>query len=107
MRTRIFFNHQTGERTELPEDQAAERQAAQDSSGPFVLRDINAIYKDGGIVSPIDGSFITSRSQMRRHNATHGVRQAGDFKPGELIAKEKARVEASRQRANGGSVEWK
>ncbi len=105
MRTRIFFNHQTGERFELSEDQIAERRNKQDS--PFVLKDVNAAYKDGGILSPIDGSFITSRSQLRAHERTHNVRQAGDFKPGELIGKERARVAAIRQRANGGSVEWK
>ena len=106
MRTRIFFNHQTGERFELSEDQLDERRAAKDS-GPFVMNDLSSAYKDGGILSPIDGSFITSRSQLRRHNATHNVRSAGDFKPGELIAKERARVEATRRRAEGGSVEWK
>lgn len=105
MRTRTFFNHQTGERFELSEDQIVERRNKQDSA--FILKDINAVYKEGGIKSPIDGSFITSRSQLRAHERSHNVRQAGDFKPGELIAKERARVDAVRQRAKGGSVEWK
>jgi hypothetical protein len=102
MRTRIFWNHQTGERYELSEDQIAERRNRQD--GPTVLPDIDRVY-GGGFTSPIDGSHITSRSQLRRHNATHQVRQGGDWKPGELIAKENARV--AERRAKGGHFEWK
>lgn len=105
MRTRIFFNHLTGERFTLSDDEVAERRNKQDSA--FVLKDINSVYREGGIRSPIDGSFITSRSQLRAHERTHNVRQAGDFKPGELIGKEKARVADNRRRAEGGSVEWK
>jgi len=105
MRTRTFFNHQTGERFELSEDQIADRRNKQDSA--FILKDINAVYKEGGILSPIDGSFITSRSQLRAHERTHNVRQAGDLKSGELIAKEKARKADVVRRAEGGSVEWK
>ena len=103
MRTRIFWNHQTGERYELSEDQIAERRNAQDA--PFVLPDLDRVY-GGGLTSPIDGSLITSRSQLRRHNATHGCRQ-GDFRPGEIIAKEKARVETNRRKAAGVFTEWK
>jgi hypothetical protein len=105
MRTRIFWNHQTGERFELSEEQAAERRNKQ--NGPMVLPDIDRAY-GGGFVSPVDGSHITSRSQLRRHNATHQCRQAGDFKRGELISKEKARVESKRQRAQNSGVtfEW-
>lgn len=101
MRTRYRYDHALGQVVEITAGQPEAQK------GPFVLRDINSAYKDGGIHSPIDGSFITSRSQLRRHNNTHNVRCAGDFKPGELIAKERARVEANRQRAKGGSVEWK
>ncbi|TXH51747.1 MAG: hypothetical protein E6Q97_17735 [Desulfurellales bacterium] len=77
-----------------------------EANGPMVLRDIDSAYKDGGFASPIDGTFITSRSQLRRHNATHGVRQAGDFKPGEIISGEKKRVAASQPNDNGVTFKW-
>ena len=105
MRTRTFYNHLTGERTTLSEDEIAARRNRQDSA--FILKDINAVYKEGGILSPIDGTFITSRSQLRAHERTHNVRQAGDFKRGELIAKEQARKAATVRRAEGGCIEWK
>jgi hypothetical protein len=79
------------------------------SGGPYVMPDLNAVYREGGIHSPIDGSFITSRAQLRRHNNTHQVRCGGDFKPGDLINKEKRRVEINRQLARQGKVDfaWK
>ena len=84
-----------------------------DHNGPHteqafhVLRDIDSAYKEGGFKSPIDGSFITSRSQLRAHNSKHGVRQAGDFKRGELIAAEKQRVAASMPNPRDGvSFKW-
>lgn len=92
MRTRIFYNHLTGERFELSEDDMAKRFIQPE--GPTFIPDISGAYKEGGILSPIDGSFITSRSQLHRHNVTHNVRCGGDFKPGELINKERKRVEA-------------
>lgn len=105
MRTRIFFNHHTGERTELTEDQVIAQRNRKDA--PMLLPDLDRVY-GGGFRSPIDGTFITSRSQLRRHEATHNVRQAGDFKPGELISKERARVEGIRRAANqGATFEWK
>lgn len=83
-----------------------------DHNGPHterthaVMPDISSAYKEGGFTSPIDGSFITSRSQLRRHNATHGVRQCGDFKPGEIISGEKKRVAASQPNDKGVSFRW-
>jgi hypothetical protein len=106
MRTRIFFNHQTGERTVMSEEDMAKRYI---QNGPTVIPDISGAYKEGGILSPIDGSFITSREQLRRHNITHNVRSGGDFKPGDLIRKEQRRVEINRQLAQRGKVDfaWK
>lgn len=57
-------------------------------------------------VSPIDGELITSRSKLRAHERRHGVRQAGDFKPGELIAAEKKRVAASMPPPTGVDFKW-
>ena len=105
MRTRTFYNHQTGEKFTLSEDELAERRNRQDSA--FVLKDLDAVYsKEGGIVSPIDGSLITSRSQLRRHNATYQVKCGGDFKPGELVGREKARREQRLRAAEGGKLVW-
>lgn len=103
MRTRIFWNHLTGERFTLSDDEVASRRNRRE--GPFVLPDIDRVY-GGGFKSPIDGEFITSRSQLRRHERTHNVRQAGDFKPGDLIKREQARVARIRERAKGGLFEW-
>jgi hypothetical protein len=57
-------------------------------------------------VSPVDGSLISSRSSLARHNATHGVRQCGDFKPGEIVARENKRIDATRQAAKEGTIKW-
>lgn len=76
------------------------------NAGPMVMPDIDVVY-GGGFRSPIDGEFITSRSQLRRHEIRHGVRQAGDFKRGEIIAAEKKRVAASQPRPNDGvTFKW-
>ena len=57
-------------------------------------------------VSPIDGSEITSRSKLRAHEQRHGVKQAGDFKRGELIAKENKRVAETQRLADPRSIKW-
>lgn len=46
---------------------------------PAFMPDINAVYGDG-FKSPIDGRWISSRSQLRAHNRTHRVDQCGDVK---------------------------
>ena len=45
----------------------------------FFLPDLNTTY-NGGFVSPIDDTFISSRSQLREHNKRHGVEQNGDIR---------------------------
>lgn len=67
---------------------------------PFLMGDIKPF------VSPIDDKEITSRSQLRAHERTHNVRQAGDFKRGELIARENKRVEETRRIAKGAFTKW-
>lgn len=103
MRTRVFFNHLTGERYELSEEDMAQRFI---QNGPMVLPDLDRVY-GGGFTSPINGEYITSRSQLRRHERSHNVRQAGDFKPRDLINVENRRVERIREKAKGASFEWK
>lgn len=95
---RKVWNHQTGESYEVPVDAPLTPRGALARGGPMVMGDLDRAYaKDGGIVSPIDGTLITSRSQLRAHEKKHGVRQMGDYKPGELIAKENRRVERGRE----------
>ena len=51
--------------------------------GPDILPDIEQHY-GAPIISPIDGSVISSRSQLREHNIRHGVIQCGDVR-GEAV----------------------
>lgn len=67
---------------------------------PVVMSDITPF------VSPIDGDEITSRSKLRAHEHKHGVRQNGDFKKGEIIAKMKKRAEADAKLAEPETVKW-
>ena len=48
-----------------------ERSQVVRADGPVVIPDIKEFQ------SPIDDSMITSRSDLRRHNRTHGVEQCG------------------------------
>lgn len=71
-----------------------------DFAAPVLMQDIKPF------VSPIDGKEITSRSKLKAHERTHNVRQCGDFKRGELIAKEKRRVAETQRLADPGSIKW-
>lgn len=75
-----------------------------DSRCPSYMPDISEVY-GGGFVSPIDGEYITSRSQLRRHELKHNVRQCGDYKPGEIIAMENKRI-ADSLRGAEGEFKW-
>jgi hypothetical protein len=44
----------------------------------FIMPDIEQFYGKP-IISPIDDSVITSRSQLREHNSRHGVAQSGEL----------------------------
>lgn len=67
---------------------------------PVVMSDI------APFVSPIDGTEITSRSGLKAHEQRHGVKQAGDFKKGEIIAKENKRIEDSLRGAEMETAKW-
>lgn len=43
---------------------------------------------------------ITSRSQLARYERSNGIRQCGDFKPGEVIAKEQNRKQRDMREAS-------
>ena len=45
-------------------------------------------------------TLITSRSQLGRYERSNNIRQCGDFKPGEVIAREKKRKERDMQEAS-------
>lgn len=57
-------------------------------------------------VSPIDGAEISSRSALKAHERRHGVKQAGDFKKGEIVESENKRVAKSKALAEPGSSKW-
>ena len=67
---------------------------------PTVMTDIKEF------TSPIDGEVISSRSKLKAHERRHNVRQAGDFKPGEIVERENKRVAQSREQAQGVTSEW-
>lgn len=67
---------------------------------PRVMSDIRPF------VSPIDGSEISSRSALKAHEQRYGVKQAGDFRAGEIIAKENQRIEESLRDADMENAKW-
>ena len=87
--------HRDGKLTEITADDDKPRQA-----GAFFMPDIKEF------ISPIDGEVISSRSKLRAHERKHNVRQAGDFKPGELIREERKRVEKSMTNDKGVEFKW-
>ena len=66
----------------------AEEYHAQDNDAPLIQGDIEPF------VSPVDGSVISSRSQLRRHNAQHGVTDSRDYSPEFLAKRSKERDDA-------------
>lgn len=67
---------------------------------PSLMQDITPF------VSPIDGTEITSRSKLKAHEQRHGVKQAGDFRKGEIVSKLKKRAEADAKLAEPETVKW-
>lgn len=67
---------------------------------PVVMTDIKPFR------SPVDGTEISSRSILRAHESKHGIKQCGDFKPGELISKENKRVALSKADADPKGAKW-
>jgi hypothetical protein len=67
---------------------------------PSLMQDIKPF------VSPIDGTEISSRSKLKAHEQKHGVKQAGDYKPGEIVREQKKRVEAEMKLAEPETISW-
>lgn len=55
-------------------------------------------------------ALITSRSQLARYERSNNIRQCGDHKPGDIIARRKKSVEAglaeARKLGGGVTVQW-
>lgn len=100
-RTRIFYDHVTGARVEVRDDNYVPKARRAYN----ILPDLDSAY-GGGFQSPINGEFITSRSQLRAHEQRFGVRQAGDFRKGEIAGGEQRRVERIREKGRGASFKW-
>lgn len=96
MRTIYRVDKETGEVYEAARADPAK-------GGVFVLPDISSCYPAGGFESPIDGTWISSRSQLREHNSKHEVFQAGDIRGARLktMIKEKMRFNPKTRNANG------
>jgi hypothetical protein len=85
---------------EPPKKKQKRKSKSKGSSGPFVFSDIQEFR------SPVDGSLISSRSSLRAHEQRHGIKQCGDFKKGEIIAKENKRIAHSLEQAKGATSRW-
>ena len=71
-----------------------------DGTSRFVPADDAAVERDGGaaihgdiqsFVSPIDGSVISDRKQLREHNKKHNVVNTSEFNPEFLERKKQER----------------
>lgn len=101
MRRRYVYDHATGAIVEVPLDYTSKPRRNSN-----ILPDLDSAY-GGGFTSPINGEYITSRSQLRDHERRHSVKQCGDYKPGEIVAREKARVQRTRDLAKSGDpLKW-
>ena len=58
------------------------------SNAPYIQGDI------ASFVSPIDGSVISDRGQLRRHMAEHGVTNSSDYSTSFLLDRSKKRIDA-------------
>ena len=67
MRRRYFYNRQTGK--------MEEKTTAVPGAGVTIVQDA---YSKNPVVSPIDGSVIGSRTQLREHNARNEVIDVGN-----------------------------
>jgi hypothetical protein len=67
-----------------------------DLPAPRVMGDINSNYAAGGFKSPIDGTWIDSRTSLRAHEQRHGVKQCGELTAQQQIEPIKRSYEQSR-----------
>lgn len=96
-RSRYRYDKTLDKIVEIGSDEDRQARAA---AGPYVIPDIKEF------VSPIDGSVISSRSTLRRHETSYGVRQCGDLRPGENVARAKAEHAENLSAARGADFKW-
>lgn len=102
MRRRYRMDKSTGKLVEVT-------RGARETDGPFFMRDLNEMYREGGFRSPIDGEWIDSRAKLRAHERKHDVRQCGDYQPGEQVQRLKdsyARSRAELAQETGIEFKW-
>jgi hypothetical protein len=56
---------------------------------PYVMNDIKP-FVSVATEEPVE---ITSRSQLRAYERDNDIRQCGDYKPGQVVAEQKERIE--------------
>lgn len=101
MRRRYIYDHTTGAMVEVSADYTTKPRV-----NTQILPDLDSFY-NGGFQSPINGEFITSRSQLRAHESRYECKQAGDFKRNELVSRENQRVQRIRDVAKQGDpLKW-
>ena len=69
------------------------------------LPDLDRAY-GGGFESPIDGTYITSRSQLREHNKRHNVIQTGDVRGQQLRDQVKRHMRYNKSLRSDPSFSW-
>lgn len=90
MKTRYRYDKETGEVWQVATDEGPKQ------TGPFLHQDLNALYREGGFRSPIDGTWIDSRKSLRAHEQRHGVKQCGELTAQQQIEPLKRSYEQSR-----------
>lgn len=96
-RTRIVFGKDGATRTYV-DGVLVDGVEPTQHSGPTLMPDLDVAY-GGAWKSPIDDTWISSRSQLREHNKRHGVIQSGDLR-GEAFKQ----ASLKRQRYNPASM---
>ena len=81
---RRFIQQPDGSLCEVTRDYRAPQRRGHD---PGIMPDIEPF------VSPVDGSVISSRSQLRVHNRVHDVTNAADFSPEYRARKKQERLD--------------
>lgn len=91
----------------LPEEmKSAHIRAERRGRSHQVMPDLNGAYAKGGFESPIDGTWISSRSQLREHNKRHGVIQSGDIRGERLKSDMKRHMKFDRAKRADPSFAW-
>ena len=99
-RGKFRYDEDTGEI--VPIEELAARQH---DKNPYLMPDLDVVY-NGGFQSPIDDTWITSRSQLREHNNRHGVMQTGDVRGAEARERQHKRCRINPEARNANGFSW-